>query len=359
MKPIVKLAWRRIKNGGNKNLLFVLTLLFSMLLISFFISFGVRLEGMMSFAYALLPFGKFLHRVRTGTRVTVILLSVFTFLIVRVHCRRRRVELEQILAVLRSVGASNRQKNALIVIDLLMLHLPPVAIGSILGAFLGVGGVNGDFALEALLLGLGSTILGSVLIVIGYFIPHLSFKKSALIQRIKHQNLRASLEIHSYHRSRTFQSQSFIKRLAKKSAEYYRETYSGIAVVFASVIFYPALAILMLFYCGKGTVVLDRNPYDTTDTVGAVWKEVEELFGFMLIGFAVLAILGILQFLLMARLQYLERKQNARTYLILGMEQKTFDKMIFYEMKSVLLRSLIGILFGVLLANLCYALALG
>ena len=98
----------------------------------------------------------------------------------------------------------------------------------------------------------------------------------------------------------------------------------------------------MLFYCGKGTVVLDRNPYDTTDTLGAVWKAVEELFGFMLIGFAVLAILGILQFLLMARLQYLERKQNARTYLILGMEHKSFDKMIFYEMKSVLLRSLIA-----------------
>ena len=114
MSPITKIALRRIKKNSRKSIFLTIAVLFSMLMISFFIFFQLQTLAVQNPAYKGLPFTEFMNKVRMSMNVTVVTLVIITFLTVRTYCSMRNEENKEALAVLTSVGATNFQKRKLI-----------------------------------------------------------------------------------------------------------------------------------------------------------------------------------------------------------------------------------------------------
>lgn len=278
----------------------------------------------------------------------------------------RSEELSQTLAILTSLGATENQKKELILIELYALYLPPTVIGVICGSIPGTAlGRSFQGVSQASISYFGILVLAAVLLIVfslllitlSKFLPTVKLKKTSVIQSVKQQNVKAAMEKHSYRQSNTFRSQSLLKKLSKKSVDYYNSTYNGIALTFATSVMYPILALLLFWNIGNSEIVLDTNPYDGFDTTTAVLAVVSRLLLFLGGCFFVLTVVGIIQTVFMARMQYMNRKRSANIYLSIGMPESDIKKMIALELRSVLLRSFFYLLFGVLLANTCYIMA--
>ena len=360
MSPITKIAFRRIKKNSRKSIFLTVAVLFSMLMISFFIFFELQTLAIQNPAYKGLPFTEFLNKVRMSMNVTVVTLVIITFITVRTYCSMRNEENKEILAVLTSVGATNYQKRKLIATEVVILYLPPTIIGVCIGAIPGIslgnlfaGGseIVASSYFSYALLALVLIIAGMLLISLCYLLPNISLKRRSVIQSVKKQNTEASEQRHGYRQSKTFKSQTLLKRLAKKSIDYYGKVYSNIALEFASSALYPVLAFLLFWHIGNTDVVLDINPHDMIDTTEAVLAAVDKILVFLGLCFLVLTCVGIMQAVFMARMQFLTRKQSARIYLSIGMPETDIKKMILLELRSVLLKSFIWFFFSILIIN--------
>ena len=363
MSPVTKIALRRIKKNRQKSFFLAVAVLFSMLLISFFLFFELQTLMRQNSAYTGLPFAEFMDTVRTCMNITVVTLVIITFLTVRTYCSMRNAENREALAVLTSVGATNFQKRKLIATEIAILYLPPTLIGVSLGMIPGVllgslfAGGSGISVLSYIiyaLLALGLVIAGMLLISLCYLIPNISFKRKSVIQSVKKQNSETSEQSHGYRQSNTFRSQSLLKRLAKKSIDYYGMVYNKIALSFASSVMYPLLAILLFWNIGNANVVLDTNPYDGIDTTTAVLAVVDKILVFLGLCFLVLTLVGIMQAVFMARMQFIARKESAHIYLSIGMSEPDIKKMILLEMRSVLLKSFIWVLVSGIVVSACF-----
>ena len=148
-----------------------------------------------------------------------------------------------------------------------------------------------------------------------------------------------------------------LKRLAKKSIDYYGTVYNKIALSFASSVMYPLLAILLFWNIGNADIVLDTNPYDGIDTTAAVLAVVDKILVFLGLCFLVLTFVGIMQAVFMARMQILARKESAHIYLSIGMPETDIQKMIRLEIKSVLFRSFICLIFAGVIVSALFGMA--
>ena len=366
MSPITKIALRRIKKNSRKSIFLTIAVLFSMLMISFFIFFQLQTLAVQNPAYKGLPFTEFMNKVRMSMNVTVVTLVIITFLTVRTYCSMRNEENKEALAVLTSVGATNFQKRKLIATEVVILYLPPTLIGVCLGMIPGVslgnlfaGGseIATSSYLSYVLFALMLVIAGMLLISLCYLLPNISFKRRSVIQSVKKQNTEASEQRHGYRQSYTFRSQSLLKRLAKKSIDYYGTVYNKIALSFASSVMYPLLAILLFWNIGNADIVLDTNPYDGIDTTTAVLAVVDKILVFLGLCFLVLTFVGIMQAVFMARMQILARKESAHIYLSIGMPETDIQKMIRLEIKSVLFRSFIYLIFAGVIVSALFGMA--
>ena len=280
----------------------------------------------------------------------------------------RSEENKEALAVLTSVGATNFQKRKLIATEVVILYLPPTLIGVCLGMIPGVslgnlfaGGseiVTSSY-LSYVLFALVLVIAGMALISLCYLLPNISFKRRSVIQSVKKQNTEASEQRHGYRQSYTFRSQSLLKRLAKKSIDYYGTVYNKIALSFAFSVMYPLLAILLFWNIGNADIVLDANPYDGIDTTAAVIAVVDKILVFLGLCFLVLTFVGIMQAVFMARMQFLARRESAHIYLSIGIPEPDIKKMILLEMRSVLLKSIVWILISGFVVSACFEMFVG
>ena len=368
MSPITKIALRRIKKNSRKSIFLTVAVLFSMLMISFFIFFELQTLAVQNPAYKGLPFTEFMNKVRMSMNVTVVTLVIITFLTVRTYCSMRNEENKEALAVLTSVGATNFQKRKLIATEVAILYLPPTLIGVCLGMipgvslgnlFAGVSEISASNYISHVLLALVLVIAGMLLISLCYLLPNISFKRRSVIQSVKKQNTEASEQRHGYRQSNTFRSKSLLKRLAKKSIDYYGTVYNKIALSFASSAMYPLLAILLFWNIGNADIVLDTNPYDGIDTTAAVLAVVDKILVFLGLCFLVLTIVGIMQAVFMARMQFLARKESAHIYLSIGMPETDIKKMILLEMRSVLLKSFVWLLVSGFIVSACFEFFVG
>ena len=362
MSPITKIALRRIRKNSRRSIFLAAAVLFSMLMISFFVFFEFQTDAVQNPAYKDLPFTAFLGKVRKSMSVTVGIMTVLTFLTVRTYCGMRNEENKKTLAVLTSVGATYVQKRELVSAEIMILYLPPVLVGVCLGMIPGIalgnlfaGGADTTscfwiYVLYALVLVAG----GMLLISLCYLIPNISFKRRSVIQSVRKQNTDASEQRHGYRQSNTFKSQSLLKRLANKSIDYYAKVYNKIALSFASSAMYPILAILLFKNIGNADVVLDTNPFDGTDTSAATLAAFDRILVFLGLCFLILTIVGIIQAVFMARMQFLARKESAHIYLSIGMPEADIGKMIRLEIRSVLLWAFIYFLFLSVSVNACY-----
>ena len=363
MSPITKIALRRIKKNSRKSIFLTVAVLFSMLMISFFIFFELQTLAVQNPAYKGLPFTEFMGKVRMCMNITVVTLVIITLITVRTYCSMRNEENKEALAVLTSVGATNFQKRKLMATEVVILFLPPTVIGVCLGIIPGVslgnlfaGGseTSASSLFSYVLFALVLVIAAMLLISLCYLLPNVSFKRRSVIQSVKKQNTEASEQRHGYRQSYTFRSQSLLKRLAKKSIDYYGTVYNKIALSFASSAMYPLLAILLFWNIGNADIVLDTNPYDGINTTAAVLAVVDKILVFLGLCFLVLTCVGIMQAVFMARMQFLARKESAHIYLSIGMPENDIKKMIHLELRSILLRSFICFFFASLIVNACF-----
>lgn len=364
--PVTRIAIRRIHHNWRRCLLLSVAVLFSTLMISFFLFFEFQLQASSYTAYAGLPFTEFLDCLIRCMNITLFFLVLITPLTVRTYCRIRDKENAVVLAVLASLGATERQKRQLSITEITVLYLPPVASGACLGGIPGitvgrlfVGTTKTDTPVPYIFLAIGMIFAGMLLITLCHWFPHLRRTKRSVIQSVKSQNLKASEQRHGYRQSHTFQNQILLKRLAKKSIDYYEKTYNGIALTLASSALYPILSILLFWHIGSVEIVLDSNPFDVIDTTAVTLKAVDNLLLFLGGCFLVLTCVGAMQVAFMARMQFTTRKKTAQIYLSIGMSELDIKKMIRLELQSVWLRSFVYLLFGSLIANACFSLLVG
>jgi len=363
MSVITNIALRRLKKNIKKSIFLVIAVLFSMLIISFFIFFELQTITVQNRSYEGLPFTDFLNTVRMSMNITAVALIFITFLTVRTYCGMRNEENKEILAILTSVGATNYQKSKLIFMELIVLYLPPTMIGVFLGVIPGIALGNlfsGDSEITAsgcipsLLLALAIVIAGMFLISLCYLLPNISFKHRPIIQSVKKQNTEAAEQRHGYRQSQTFKNQTLLKRLANKSIEYYRNVYNKIALSFASSAMYPVLSVFLFLNIGNSDIVLDTNPYDGIDTTDAVLAAADKIVVFLGICFLVLTCVGVTQAMFIARMQFRARKESAHIYLTVGVPENDIKRMIFLELRSVLLKSFVYFLVTCLIVNTCF-----
>ncbi len=368
MTPIAKIALRRLRKNSQSSIFLIIEILFSMLMISFFVFFELQTLIAQNAIYHGLPFTEFLVKVRMCMTLTIVLLLLVTFLTVKTHCSIRNRENEEMLAVLASIGATARQKRKLVTIEVMLLYLPPMLLGICTGilpgilignVFVGVIDIQISHLLLYALAAVCIIFLGILMIILCCFLPGILPNKQSVIRSVRKQNTAASEQTHGYRQSQTFKSQSLLKRLAKKSTDYYGKTYHGIALVLACAAMYPITALFLFWHIGNTNVKLDVNPYDSLDTTAAVLSAVNKIFLFIGLCFLILTFVGIIQGILMARKQYLTRKQSARVYISIGMPESDVKRLIFLEMSNVLLRSLIYLTVLCIMEIACFMLALG
>lgn len=365
ISPVKRIALRRIKHSLHKSIFLSISVFFSMFIVSFFAFFELHSGFISNPEYNNLPFDTFMGFVNTYMRFTSVLLILITALQIRIQIRLRGEENRQTLAVLTSVGASARQKRALVLTEIQILYLLPTVAGILIGILPGIFTANSFINLPALNINsakLSSYInlavmlllLSFVLILFFSLLPTLKIKKTSVISEVKKQNKKASNEKHSYMQSRTFQEQALLKRLAQKSTKYYSGTYNGIALSFSLAALYPIIALILLINIGNLEIVLDNNPFDGVDTVTAVCNVVYRLMFFLILCFLVLTIAGFIQAVLTLRMQYLERRRSAKIYLTLGMPDEDIRKMITYEFVSLGIRLAVTLIFAVVFVNVCF-----
>ena len=105
--------------------------------------------------------------------------------------------------------------------------------------------------------------------------------------------------------------------------------------------------------------MLDINPYDAIDTSAVALAAIDKVFVFLGVCFLVLTCAGIMQAVFMARMQYAKRKESARIYLAVGMPESDIKKMIFTELRSVLLKAFICVFIAGFALKTCFDLFAG
>ncbi len=362
MSPVTRIARRKRKQNRLQNIAPTVAVFVSLFVISLLVFFEMQTPPPQDSLHAGLPFTAFMGKFRVALHLTIAFLLILTALTLRIRCAMQSEDHRQTLAVLTSIGATRRQRRAVLISDITGLYLPPAVAGVLSGILPGIR-IGQRFwnstavppsPLWYAVVAVGLVVAAVLLIGLCVFLPHVSLKRTAVIQSVKKQNPKASEERHGYRRSRTYRTQTLLKRLAKKSTDYHAATYTRIALSFAASALYPLVA-LWLFWCvGDTEVILDNNPYDGIDTTGAVLAAMDDLFRFLGWAFLLLAGMGLLQTVLMARTQIAARRKSAHTYLLVGMPPSDIRKMIRLELSGVVWRSAIMLLFFGLVIGTCY-----
>lgn len=345
ISPVAKIAVRRMKEQLHKSILFSGTILFSVALASFFICFVQGFSvGDLAEGTAFVTFNRKLQQL---IGITVFFLVAGAFFTVRDHSDMRRKERADVMAVLTSVGANPKQRRALLWAELCILCYPAVFVGALAGALVARLYTGSPISLLTVLI---FFFVGCVFVSIFYFLPSCSFTKLAVIQSVKRQNPNADRATHGYRLSRTFRSQSLLRRLADKSVDYYMDTYRRIASALALACFYPVLSFLLIDGISNEKVVIDPDPFDGVDTTLAFFDAFDRILAFFLLAFLILALLGATHAILLIRAHRAHRKTQEKVYLSIGLTTQEYRRIGRYEIRGLALRAIAYFVVWVLLA---------
>ena len=360
-----RIAVRRLKES-RETVLLALGMLFSCLLVSFFLFFAVTVrEGTTALA-AGLPHIDFVRGAADGMNVAALLLTLATVLSIRTWAGLSADASAHTVTVLHSMGATAAQRRYLLWTELSMQYMLSLLVGTTVGA---VGGtltahtLIGNPAVALFDLGIVYALLwmaillgGWVILILCYTLPHLRIKglTPSITESLRRRGHAVSTEVHSYRQSKTYRRQSFLNRLAKKSVDFYQTRYRSLALSLAVSVFYPLLAVLLLYHLLGASVTLDTNPFDGIDTMDAVMGSVMSLLAVVGLGFLLLTAQGIWGGSLLIRTQLAQRRQAGRAYLAMGMTERDFRRVTALELRSLLLRSGLYLLLFVLIANFCF-----
>ena len=338
ISPVTKVAVRRIKKQAGKSALFAGTILFLSALATFLLSFFADFSAADLANGA--AFSVFSQKMQFYAGMATALLLAGTVLTVLDYSSMRRKECADVMAVLTSVGANKRQKRRLFWAELWILCYPPFLLGAFSGALIASLYTGESFSLfEALLV----FFAGCLFATISYFLP--SFSRRTVIQSVKKQNLNADRETHGYRQSRTFRSQSLLKRLADKSVDYYVDAYKRIASSLALAAFYPTLAFLLFQRIAKIDVFVDG---------GGDLVAFDKILVFLFVAFLILTLLGMVHVFLLVRAHLASRKETEKIYLSIGLTKREYRRIGMLEMRGIALRAIVYFVAWVLAANFLF-----
>ena len=360
-----RIAVRRLKKS-RETVLLALGMLFSVLLISFFLFFTVTVKGESNILAQGLPHVKFVRSVADGMSLAATLLSIATLMTMRTWAKLSTEASAGTVAVLHSMGATASQRRYLLLTELSMQYLPSLLIGTTVGAVGGLwmsgsllgGAVDVTASAPAYaLLWLAILLVSGGLLVLCYTLPHIRIKglSPSATESLRRRGRSVSTEVHSYRQSKTYRHQSLLKRLATKSVDFYKARYGSLSMSLAVSAFYPLLAILLMYHLMDASVMMDTNPFDFADTSDAVAASVTGLLTIIAAGFLLLTAQGVWGGVLLIRTQLEQRKPAGRAYLSMGMTERDFRRVMLLEMRSLLLRSALYLLLFLLIANFCFS----
>lgn len=366
-KLLRQIAVRRLKKS-RETVLLSLGMLFSVLLVAFFLFFTMTVkQGTTALAQGL-PHIDFVNSAADGMSAAAGLLTVATILSMRTWARLSMDASAQTVAVLNSLGATPAQRRYLLWTELSLQYLPSLLIGTTVGA---VGGIwmsrawiqQGtaenpltDMSVVYGLLWLAILLVSGGLLVLCYTLPQIRIKRltPSTTESLRRRGQSVSAETHSYRQSNTYKRQSLLKRLAGKSVDFYKARYGSLALSLAVSVFYPVLAALLIYHLLDISVILDTNPFDGVNTVEAVIRSVRGLLAMIASGFLLLTAQGVWGGILLIRAQWEQRKLTGRAYLAMGMTERDFKRIMRLEMRSLLLRSGLYLFLMILIANFCF-----
>ncbi len=366
---LTRIAIRRLKRS-RETVPLALGMLFSVLLISFFLFFALTVSEGRAALVEGLPHTTFVRSMADGMRMAATILSVATLLTMRTWARLSVEASAPTVSILHSLGAKSTQRWYLLGKELSMQYLPSLLTGMTLGAVSGIligrtwtgsGTVGADTVLTYVFLWLAILAVSGILLVLCYAIPHIRIKRVTLsaTESLRRRGQSVSTESHSYRHSNTYKRQSLLKRLATKSVDFYKARYKSLAVSLAVSVFYPLLALLLIYHLMGASVILDTNPFDTADTTGAVASSVMGLLSVIVMGFLLLTAQGVWSGILLIRTQLEQRRLAGRAYLPMGMTERDFRRVMGLEIRSLLLRCSLYLCLFILIANFCFTQIMG
>lgn len=360
-----RMAVRRLKNS-KETVLLACGMLFSVLLISFFLFFTVTVKGAEMALVQGLPHGTFVRKVADGMHVAAILLSAATLLTMRTWAGLSAEAFAGTTAVLQSIGATASQQRYWLFTLLGIQYFPALLAGVSLGSVCGIGMsralLGGDVSIAQrvpvyLLLWAAILLVSGGLLVLCYMLPRVQIRKltPSTAERLRRRGRSVSAEAHGYRNSKTYKQKSLLKRLASKSVDFYKARYGSLAISLAVSVFYPLLAGLLMYHLLGASVVLDTNQFDGVDTASVVMDSVRSLLAVIALGFLLLTVQGLWSGGLLIRTQLEQRKKTGRAYLSMGMTEGDFRRVMLLELKSLLLKGSLYLLFMFLTANFSFS----
>jgi len=352
LRLTLKLSLARLRFHFKKSLLQQASVAVLLLSVGFFLAFSLGLDdfrenvpeyglpdlGDSALAVGEYGVGDFLDEVVSYMGVAILLLIPLSLITFYCLSRLRSEESKSFYSRLESIGASGYRRTAVFFTETLLTFLLPIIIGSGVGILLGKRTANGfaemmasDYIPEVNepLIWLAISFVGFLTVFVFSYSAH--FSRGTLIERLKKHNRREVGERHGYRESFTFRHMPIEKRIAKKSLDYYRKSYSRIATVFAVTFYYPMLAFLFFYTFESINVVADANPFDGIDTDGLVFAVMSGVGIFCVGIFSVLFLLGILQLVSMLRTQNKIREESLSVYKTVGMTDEGVKRVIRQE----------------------------
>ncbi len=352
MNLIRKIARERLKKDRTRSMLLSLITFFSILTMAFFtallLSDSIEMQSN--------AVSSFLGKARSAMQAAGLLLIVATLFLLRLHCNIRREENKQILAVLTSMGATAKQRFALQAWEYVFLYLPAVPTGSFFGCVAGMlaaSGLYGAIVWPAFLTFPLLSLTGTLLTALCHFAPALHLKRRDLLGELRRQNREAAR--HGYRQSETFRQKPVLRQLARKSLDYHERHYTRLALSFCFSLLYPVIGLLLLWSLGNAQVTLGRNDGEAS----AVLSAVQGILLFLGAGFLLLSLWGLLQALLMAKLQLVRRRKTAEIYRMAGMATNEIQKLLRYELQALFLRTAVYTVMTVVITAALFAMLAG
>ncbi len=347
MSTVFRLTLAKIKAHKFRSIFQAAAITTTVFALAFLLVFSIDVDAMRS-DFGDSPFAGFIRKITDALDGSLILIGLIATATVFIYIRMRGEETALFNGKLSSIGATSLQLSAISLGELIILYLLPSYVGALLGTLTAdeaarrfitalsiEGGVEGSVS-DVLIISLIITVAFFILILIFAAIPH---GRGSVIERVKRHNRGAVGERHGYRSSYTFRNMPPEQRLAKKSVEYNKSAYARIAVMLTATLLYVIVAILFFRVFLSAELTFNAELYrEALDFIG-------RLLGFFLGLFALLFVFGGAQLVYMIYLQSKAREQVYKIYRSLGMTERGIKRTALYEYRSVMLYSIIAIIF--------------
>lgn len=345
MRTVIHLTLAKLRAHIYRSIFRALSAMTSVFSLTFLLVFLLELNSISTEASSPL-LSEFIHDSTDALRSALILTAIIVLVTLFIFIRMQSEENALFSARISCIGATSRQLSMILLCELSILYFVPSIIGALLGsASANLTAANFAAALSAdikLITGLSipfAVAISAFVIIIIFSSLKNTSSRNSVMERVKRHNKKEVGVRHGYRASYTFRNMPIEQRLAKKCVDYRKESYARIAVMLTATLSYVIVAALSFSKFFAIEISIDEEIYNSALEV------VSATFGFFTLQFVILFVLGAIQLIYMIKLQYEARKESYRIYRSLGMTERGIKRTVLYEYRSVMLWSIVAVIF--------------